>query len=107
MSQFFIESTAAPPPPVVPTQFTTDDGTIAIPVANNLNALSRDTTADNPNGIQTTADPNNGDNLYTELTNRLQGTGTTVGAVTTDIFTFDLGAAPGTYIIDCNIAAFE
>lgn len=109
MSQFFVDATSSPPPPPpeVPTQFTADDATIAVPVANNLNVLSRDTSENNPNGIQTTADPNGSDNLYVELTNRLQGTGTTVGATTADLVTFDMGAAPATYFFYFDVAAFN
>lgn len=72
-----LSTTTGPVPPAVPTQFTADDATIAIPVANNLNVLSRDTTDNNANGIQTTADPNSSDNLYVELTNRTRVTATT------------------------------
>lgn len=77
MSEYHINSSSIPTPPEVPTQFTADDGTIAIPATNNLNVLSRDTVDNNANGIQTTADPNNSDNLYVELTNRISVTSTT------------------------------
>src|SRR3546814_11782108 len=43
-------------------------------VGNNLNLLSRDTDNNN-NGIQTTADPNGGDDFFIELTNRVQEIG--------------------------------
>ena len=39
--------------------------------------------------------------------NRLEGTGQTVGAVTTDLITFDLGATPGVYTFDIRIAGFD
>jgi hypothetical protein len=42
-----------------------------------------------------------------QLTNRIQGTGSTVGAVTTDLVTFSLGSTPATYVIEANCAAFE
>lgn len=72
--------------PSVPTSFVTDSGT-ATPVANVLNVLGNDTTANNNNGIQTTGSVNT---VTVELTNRLQGSSTSVGAVTSDIITFTL-----------------
>lgn len=77
MSQIYKSLASGPVPPTVPTSFTADDATIAIPAANNLNVFSRDTVDDNPNGIQTTADPNLSNNLYVELTNRIRVTATT------------------------------
>lgn len=98
-----INTTSGPVPPAVPTQFTANDGTIGIPVANNLNLLARDTTEDNDDGIQTTADPNNGDNYYVELTNRLQGTASVTGAVTGDIITFALSASASVYRFEFKV----
>jgi len=104
MSQAGIVSLSSSPlPPDVPTTFTTDDG-VAVPVANNLNVLAQDTTENNNNGIQTTG---SGATVTVEITNRLQGTGSTVGAVDTDIVTFDLGATPGTYTFDISVSGFE
>jgi len=82
--------------PSVPTSFITDDGT-AIPVANTLNLLARDTTDNNVNGLRTKADPSGGDDLYVELTNRVRGTATVSGATTGDIITLDLGASAAVY----------
>lgn len=107
MSQIYKSSASGPAPPTVPTQFTTDDGSKAIPAANNLNVLSTETTDDNINGIQTRAVAPNSDNLYIELTNRISGfTGTNDGAVH-PIITFPLGATPGTYKFDGNIEAYN
>ena len=39
MSQIYKSSASGPAPPTVPTQFTTDDGSKAIPAANNLNVF--------------------------------------------------------------------
>ena len=94
MSQY--NRTAEGGDPSVPTSFVTDDGT-AVPTANTLNVLGRDTNEDNANGIQTVADPNGGDDLYVELTNRVYGTASVTGAVTGDIITFDLGASSAVY----------
>lgn len=78
MSQIYKPLTSSGPiPPIIPTQFTADDATVAIPSANNLNVLSRDTTDNNANGVQTTVDANLSNNLYVELTNRSRVTATT------------------------------
>lgn len=106
MSQVIKNLASGPVPPAVPDQFTADDGTLGIPVANNLNLLSRDTTDNNNNGIQTTADPNGSDNFFIELTNRVQGTATTVGAGTGDIITFTPSVI-GTYSFEFRIAAYN
>lgn len=84
--------------PSVPTSFVTDVGGPAVPVANVLNILGNDTTVNNANGIRT----NDGGNTVTvELTNRLQGTVTTVGAVTSDAITFALDSVnPAVYHFD-------
>lgn len=106
MSQIYKDNTSGPVPPAVPEQFTADDATIGIPVANNLNLLSRDTTENNNNGIQTTADPNLSDDFYVEITNRLQGSVTTVGAVTSPMITFT-PTSVGTYTIECRISGYN
>lgn len=101
-----INTSSGPVPPAVPTSFVTDVNSPAIPAANILNEIGGDTTVNNDNGIQT--DGSSGSNTLTiQLTNRLQGTGTTVGAVTADLVTFALGATPATYVIEANFAAFE
>lgn len=104
MSQFYQGVTAGSLPPTVATTYTADDATIATPAANNLNVFSNDTTANNANGIQSTA---SGSTVFYQLTNRLQGTGSTVGAVTTDLVTFSLGSTPATYVIEANFSGFE
>lgn len=106
MSQIYKDLTSGPVPPGVPTQFTADDATIAIPAANNLNVFSRDTTDNNVNGVQTTADPNGSDNLYVELTNRVQGIASTSGAATAAIITFT-PTVVGTYSFEFRIAVYN
>lgn len=105
MSQFFVNTSAGPIPPAIPTQFTADDATIGIPVANNFNLLSRETTVNNDNGIQTTTDLNGSANHYTELTNRFTLTTSTVGAVTSTVTGLS-SLIPGTYVLDIKIAAY-
>lgn len=108
MSQIYKSLASGPTPPAIPTQFTADDTTTAVPVANNLNVFSRDTTDNNVNGVQTTADPDAGDNLYLELTNRIRGTATTTDSVTlTQVASFSLGAAPATYLFEHRLIAFN
>jgi len=109
LSQIYKPLTSSGPiPPIIPTQFTADDATVAIPAANNLNVLSRDTTENNNNGIQTTADPNASDNLYIELTNRISVTATTsdgggqTQAVT--VFTPNNGTALN---FECNFIGYD
>ena len=89
--------------PSVPTQFDADTGS-ANPVANILNLLGDDTTANNVNGMQTTAA---GNTVTIELTNRLQGTGATVGAVTADIVTFALGVSATVYRFNFDVVGRE
>jgi hypothetical protein len=70
---------------------TTDDGT-AIPVANNIQLFGRDTTEDDDDGIRTNNDPNGSQTIYVELTNRVQGTGTSTAGSNADLITFPLSA---------------
>lgn len=63
-----------------------------------------DSTQNNENGITTN---DSGSTVQIILTNRLQGTGSAVGAVTTDLVTFAAGATPGTYTIDVQCSLFE
>ncbi len=101
-----INTSGGPSPPTVATSYVTDINSPAIPALNVLNVYGGFVTTDNTKGIQT--DGSSGSNTLTvELTNRLQGSGSTVGAVTTDLVTFSLGATPATYVIEANFAAFE
>lgn len=89
--------------PSVADQYVTDSGT-AVPVANILNVVGNETTANNNNGIETTGA---GNTVTVLLTNRLQGSTTTVGAVNGDIITFPLGVVAGTYTFEFKISSFE
>lgn len=86
MSQIYKTLTSGGPiPPIIPTQFTADDATVGIPVANNFNLFSEDTIANNANGIKTTTIPPGSDNHFTQLTNRISVTTTTTNAQTQNV----------------------
>lgn len=103
MSQIFKPlSGGGPIPPTIPTSFTTDSG-VAVPAANNLNVFGNDTTSNDVDGITTTGA---GSTVTVLLTNRLQGTVTTVGEQTLPIITFT-PTVVGTYAIEIRVAAFN
>jgi hypothetical protein len=105
LSQIYKSLTSGPVPPAVATSYVTDVNSPAIPAANILDVFGNDTTANNVNGIQT--DGSSGSNVLTiQLTNRLQGTVTTSGAVTSPIITFT-PTVIGTYAIEFRVAAYN
>lgn len=97
MSQFYISGGVNPPiPPTVATSYVTDINSPAIPAANVLNVFGNSISADNVHGIET--DGSSGGNTLTiYITNRLTGSGSTVGAVTADLITFALAASASVY----------
>ena len=100
-----ISTTSGPIPPTVATTYVTDVNSPAIPAANVLNVLGNDTTVNNDNGVRT--DGSSGSNTLTvQLTNRLQGSGSTVGAVTADIVTFT-PTVVGTYCLEFRTSAYN
>lgn len=88
-----LNTAAGPVPPAVATSYVTNSGT-AVPVANVLTILGAATSANNDNGIFTTG---SGSTVTVVLSNRIEGTTTTVGAVTGDVVTLDLGVTPAVY----------
>lgn len=102
-------TSAGPIPPIIATSYQTQDGT-AVPAANILIVNGFDSTENNLNGIITkggVAGTGTANEVDVVITNRLQGVGSTVGAVTTNLVTFNLGATPATFVIDANICGFN
>lgn len=114
MSQIFKTLTSGGPiPPVIPTEFDTQDGN-AVPAANILIIDAFDNRENNNNGIETKGGVAAGDppgtgapnevSIY--LTNRLQGTITTTGLQTLPFITFT-PTVIGTYAIEVRVAAYN
>lgn len=111
MSQFFIDSAVAPPPipPSVPTSFVTDNGT-SVPSANIEIIHGIDSTENNDNGIIIKGgalQTGSSNEIDVVITNRLQGTTTTSGAVNANVISFALGSTAGSYAIEVRIAGSE
>ncbi len=105
MSQIFKSGVSGPVPPSVPTSFVTDVNSPAVPALNILDVFGNDITTNNVNGIQT--DGSSGSNILTiQLTNRLQGSVTTVGAMNGDVITFT-PTTIGTYAIEYRAVAYN
>ncbi len=108
MSQIIKNLAAGPVPPSVATSYVTDNGT-AVPAVNILLVNGKDSTENNANGIITkggTPATLNSNEVDIVLTNRLQGNVTTVGAVTSAIYTF-IPTVLGTYAIEYRISAYN
>lgn len=92
MSQAGIVNLAAGPvPPFVPTSFVTNVNSPSVPIANIENVLGGQISSNNINGIQT--DGSSGGNTLTiQLTNRIEGTVTTIDATPTTLTSFALPA---------------
>jgi len=106
MSQIYVPITTSTP--AIPTNFTADDATVAVPVLNNLNVYSTDTVENNDNGIRTTVSPNGSQNFYVEITNRATGTVTTSDGTSQQqtIYSFNMSNLPGTFYFYGNIVGF-
>ncbi len=115
MSQIYKPLTSGGPIPTnIPTSFQEQTGS-AVPAANILIIDGFDSTENNNNGIATKGGVAAGDppgtgvsnevSIY--LTNRLQGVGTTVGALNADLVTFSLGATPGAFNFELQVVGFN
>lgn len=109
MSQIHKRLTSSSPiPPIIPTEFETQDGS-AVPAANILIIDGIDSSENNANGIITkggVTGTGTANEVDIVLTNRLQGTVTTVGVTTSPIITFN-PTAIGTYTLEVRVAVFN
>lgn len=109
MSQIIKNLASGPVPPAVPTSFTTDNGT-AVPSANILDVRGVGVTDNNKHGIQVEGglDQTGASNrIQVQLTNRITGTANTIGDVTETVYSFPLGATPGSYLFTIKVTAFD
>lgn len=108
MSQIIKNLASGPVPPTVPTSFVTDSGT-AVPAANILLVYGNDSIENNANGIITkggVVGTGTANELDIIITNRIQGTTSTIGAVTSAMITYPLTVI-GTYAIECRVGAYN
>lgn len=108
MSQFYQGVTSGSLPPDVPIDFVTQNGT-AVPAANILIVNGASSTQNNTNGIISkggvigTGTSNEVDIV---ITNRFQGSTSTVGVATSAMITFT-PTVIGTYAIEARVAAYN
>src|SRR5574338_166097 len=102
MSQFFIESSASPPPPTVMETLTGDTGTnpVGVDGSNNINVFG------DPNapGIITRGDAAANTVFFGLEQPTTCGTGQTINVGTADLVTLPLGASAATYTLRADVA---
>ena len=81
-------------------------GPVGPDVAFNLNLIGAESSDNDVNGITVAGTPGTNTEAVT-LTNRLFGSGTTTGAITTNLVTFPLSVVPGAYPMAITIVGFD
>jgi hypothetical protein len=97
-----LKVTSSSLPPEVPTAFTADDSTVAVPAANNINIFSSFTTNNTDDGIRTTA---SGSTVTIELTNSFNGSNSTIEDNTVNLVNFALSMVPAVYLFEFYVVA--
>lgn len=103
MSQFSFLDTGSTPPTPSDIAVNGDVGT-AVSVSDVLNLFTSDTNINNDNGIISEC---SGNTINVKLTNRLTGYVSTNDATPSTLITVNLGSAPGTYIAEGNVVAYN
>lgn len=109
MSQFFVNSSGGGGGGSSINEIDTQNGN-AQPIANVVILDGFDSTINNSNGIATrggivgTGVQNEVDVI---LTNRFHGSATTIGATTSDVITFSLGATPACFFFNFSVTLFN
>jgi len=108
MSQAGVLNTVSnnPLPPTIATSYVTDINSPAVPSGNILQIKGATSTDNNPNGIETKANPSLSNLLNVQLTNRAVGSITTTNATPTNLISLPLGATPGVYAISGSVVGF-
>lgn len=103
-----ILTSAGPIPPIIATSYVTQNGT-AVPAANILIVNANSSFENNVNGMITkggVVGTGTSNEVDIVITNRIIGSVTTVGAITSPIITFTPNII-GTYAIECRISTYN
>lgn len=100
MSYFQLNDGGTPGVPGIETLTGNSGGAVSGDASFNVNILGS-------GDVTVTGNPGTNTLTISNTLNLINGTGTTVGLTTADIFTFAMGATPRTYKFTINVAAYE